>query len=183
MKNLTLDLSSVPDSALLPEGTYPFMIEKVELRDSTTPGNAPYLNFTLQVLAEGFENRKLFTNMSLGEKSLWRVKLALGALGMDKNVLNLTVDDSNLVLSPTFVGKVGLAVVGTELYKRSAQDAGRLQNVVTDILPIESDQPAPAAPAATPVALPPSAPIPAATAPVAHTPPAASAPAPKLKIK
>ena len=177
MTQIQIDFSEVQDFQALPEGNYPVTIDHVEMKQGDA---APYLNFDTIVSDGEYAGRHLFTNLSLSEKSLWRLKSVLANLHVLEDQMVFEVDEeSNYVLTPEFAGLPAIAVVSTELYK------GKLQNRIDDLVSADEapvSMPAKVAVPAPKAALKPTMPAAGATPP-AKTPVSFPAKKPSLRLK
>lgn len=112
---LNLDFSSVPNRAALPEGVYTVQVAKVE--EAVSSAGNPMIKVEFDVLeVEG--SRKLWDNFVLIDKSLWKMKEFLGALGFDTSS-SLEFDIAELV------GEVVQAKVIVEQY--NGDDVNRVK--------------------------------------------------------
>lgn len=104
MGKLIVDLKKV-SSTVMPEGTYPCRIVKVEAKVSAKSGEH-YLNFELQVSDGPYVGQKAWMIVSLAESATFRVKQTFKALGLSEEYLNemesLDVDSNNLLVNPCF---------------------------------------------------------------------------------
>lgn len=120
MARVKIDFSEVESFAAIPEGEYPVVVAEVEVRDGQ---DYPYLNWKLEVSEGEFKGRFLWMITSLSPKSLWRLKEVCENLGVEDEEFELEVDeDSNMVLSPEFVGLPGIAPVTIEQYQNKDQN-------------------------------------------------------------
>lgn len=111
-KSLTLNFKGVEGKrTLLPEDDYRVEVEEVEMKEGD---KAPYLAFTFKVTAnaDGTKTKHagglLWDNASTSEKSLWRLRSLLEALGVD------VPDDEMDIETDDLVGREMVAVVGHE---------------------------------------------------------------------
>ena len=80
MAMVNLDFTNVPSREALEEGVYALTI--LECEEATSSGGNPMLKITFKVEdVEG--DRRLWDNLVLIDKCLWRVKEFCDALGMD----------------------------------------------------------------------------------------------------
>lgn len=92
---LNLDFTSVPDSAVLPKGTYNCVVYAIEQKISNSSGN-PYLNWQFKIQGGECNGRLIFDMTSLQPQALWKLKAHLKAInpGMDlTGSLNLDTDE------------------------------------------------------------------------------------------
>lgn len=86
----TIDFSKVQDSfEPIPEGTYEGVLTEWEQR--TSKNGDPYIACTF-TMAGDYEGRKVWHNFSLLPQSLWALKSALVAMGVDRNELAGEID-------------------------------------------------------------------------------------------
>lgn len=125
---ITVDFSEIPDQIAVAEGKHLIEVASVSLKPSAS-GPFPYLNWELDVISGEDSGRKLFMITSLSPKALFRLKGVLTALDMGDEKFEIEVDpDTQLVISPEFVGKQAVVVVGHEQYQ------GQTQARVKDVL-------------------------------------------------
>lgn len=95
MPSLNLDFSNIDKREPLPEGTYQVSVTKVEQSTAKTSGNA-LLKVAFAVMDEGFEKRKLFTNLVLQDNCMWKVAEFLGAVGLPCDAM-VDIDTDELI--------------------------------------------------------------------------------------
>lgn len=108
---------------VLPEGTYPVIIERVEVRESKSSDHN-YLNWEMKVTDDDHENQRLWMITSLSPKALFRLKDVFEALGVltdemdiswDEDV-DITPGEGPLLVEPDVIGLACVAVVKNEVY-------------------------------------------------------------------
>ena len=93
MAIMNLNFSNVPSREPLPEGVYAASVAKVEQVLSKTSGN-PMLKVEFDIMAEGFEKRKVWGNYVLTESAMWKVKELFEALGLEADsIVEMDTDD------------------------------------------------------------------------------------------
>lgn len=128
MTKLSVDFSQVEDYAAFPAGTYPVVIESVEIREPKEQGKFPYLNFTLVVADGEYEGRKLWWIGSLAPKALFRLKALFDSFGFEGDNTELDYDPgSGILLTPSFAGLPATAEVSIEEYNK--QDRNRVEDL------------------------------------------------------
>jgi hypothetical protein len=131
-KEFTVDFSSVPSSAALPEGRYPIVVNKVT--SFTAQTGTPKLTWALEVTEGEFAGRRLTMQTSLHPNSLWFLRQLFEKLDIFQESMRFVTEEDTLI-EPDLVGKVAIAVVSQEEYQ------GVTRNRVTDLLPITSSAP------------------------------------------
>lgn len=125
----------------IPEGRYPIVVEKVEVRESKSSDNH-YLNWEMTVTDGEFEGRKLWMITSLSPKALFRLKDVFDALGVLEDDMDLQYDDDvqitpqsgPILLTPDVNGLPATAIVTIEY---DYDPKGR--NKVDQVVPLEDD--------------------------------------------
>ena len=122
-----IDFSNVSDSfEPLPDGKYECILSEVEAKKSQKGDD--YLAFTF-TLTDEFEGRKAWRNFSLLPQSLWAIKGALVALGVDRDDLSGSMTLESLIeLCTSMVG----SACRLELTIREWN--GKLQNDVKKVM-------------------------------------------------
>lgn len=137
MGSININFADVEGSFdAMPEGRYPVIIEKVEVRESKSSDNN-YFNWELTITEGEFEGRKLWMITSLSPKALFRLKDVYEALGVLEDEMDLQWDDDveitpqagPLVLHPDVVGLPAIAIVGIEPY--DGKDRNRVNDLVS----------------------------------------------------
>jgi hypothetical protein len=81
--DIPVNLRDIPEIESVPEGKYLCRVDKIEMRDSkNTPGNK---NLHVEYIVTGgseFDGRRLFDELSLSMKALWRVRDFVEACGI-----------------------------------------------------------------------------------------------------
>lgn len=95
MAMMNLDFSNVPSRELLPEGTYPASVAKVEQVLSKSKGN-PMLKVEFNIEADGYTGRKVWANYVLTPAAMWKVQELFKALGLEADAI-LEIDTDDLV--------------------------------------------------------------------------------------
>lgn len=121
----------------LPEGLYPFVIEKVEVRESKSSEHN-YLNWELKINDGEHDGQRLWMITSLSPRALFRLKDVFEALEVLEDEMELDWDDDievtptagPMLLEPDVVGLEGVAVVKNETYE------GKERNRVDEIRPL-----------------------------------------------
>lgn len=110
----------------LPDGAYHVRLREV---DSTREGpSGPYWSWEFEVVEEGeFSKRRLWTNTSLSDQALWKLKETFDAFGVP------TDTDTDELL-----GKIVLAVVTQRTIQAGARK-GELSNNVDKLRPPRDD--------------------------------------------
>jgi hypothetical protein len=172
------------DMEAIPAGWYPAMITATESKE-TNNKDGHYLNVEFTVLDGDYKDRKVFTNLNLGNKNPTAVEIAYRALSSICHATGvIQVGDSAQLHNIPFMLKVGVrpATTAAESADGKAHDAS---NDIKGYKSMAEYNAKAAAPAGAPAAgfTPPPAPAtPAAftppAAPAAFTPPAFVAPAP-----
>lgn len=124
---LSLDFSEVDQFEVIPAGAFAFMIKSAEVREGE---NAPYIAWELEITAPSeFAGRRLWTNSSLGKKSLWSLLPMLQNLEAMDEDFDLENDEfefdydeeTGVIIEPELEGLIGIAVVSIEMYKSKPQ--------------------------------------------------------------
>lgn len=105
-KSISLNFKGVEGKRkLLPEDDYKVEVEEVEMKEGD---KAPYLAFTFKVVDGKHAGALIWDNASTSEKSLWRLRSLLEALGVEvpDDEMDIEVDD--------LVGREMIAVVAHE---------------------------------------------------------------------
>ena len=181
----------------IPAGTYTVCITASEAKP-TKAGDGSYLELEFTVMEGDYKDRKVFTNLNIGNKNPTAVEIAYRALSSICHAVGvIQVADSSQLHNKPFLLKVGVRPAGQgadgRQYEASNEIKGykSLAEASTSAAPITPPAPAvAAAPAfAPPAFVPPAAPAPAAPANPAFsfpagTPPtpAAAAPAPTAPV-
>ena len=82
MFDLNLDLENVQASTgfdVLPPGTYSVQVDAAELQE-TKDGEGAYIKTTFTIISENYNNRKLFHNFNIKNKSEEAVKIGLSEI-------------------------------------------------------------------------------------------------------
>lgn len=149
MGKVSINFADVEDSfEALPEGQYEFVVDRVEVRESKSSEHN-YLNWTLNITEDGYEERKLWMITSLSPRALFKLRdvfMGLGVIEDEEDEIELdwdedvdvTPEEGPLVTEPDLEGLVGIAVVENEMYK------GREQNRVNDVLSVDEVETRPA---------------------------------------
>lgn len=143
MGKMTVNFAEVEGSFdAIPEGRYPVVIEKVEVRESKSSEHN-YFNWELTISEGEFENRRLWMITSLSPRALFRMKDVFEALGFDVEDENFEFDWDDdvevttkagpLLLTPDVTGMAATAIVTIEAYE------GKDQNRVNDLVAAEGE--------------------------------------------
>lgn len=133
VESFNLDEVEVQDFEAIPPGVYPvhvFDIEPMRGKDS----GAPYFNVTLKISEGQYQNRNLWTTISLHKNALWKLKQVCQQFEIDLSG-QVTLQDIYEALSTEFRGQMALATVGQRMYE------GQLRNEVKKIEPMEDAVP------------------------------------------
>lgn len=120
----------------IPEGVYPAIVEKVEVRESKS-SDYNYLNWEWTLTEGEHEGRKMWQITSLSPKALFRLKdqlIALGVIEGDEDMeitwdddVEITPGEGPLLLEPDVTGMTANLVVTIEPYKGS--DRNRVDEI------------------------------------------------------
>jgi len=113
----------------LPEGVYNAVLDG-EVEAATGP-NGLYWKWTFKITDPDYEGRKQFTNTSLSEKALWKLKEVFAAFGVSADT-----DTDDLIGQP-----VKLVVMQQVIEKGNR--AGEIGNEVRQVLPVSDSGAAP----------------------------------------
>lgn len=103
MAQINLNFSGVSSREPLPEGLYELQVAKVEQTVSKASGN-PMLKIEFNVLTEGYEGRKIWSNYVLTENMYWKVQELFKSLGLDADgIVDIDTDD---MIGLTCTGKI-----------------------------------------------------------------------------
>lgn len=90
---LNLDFSSVPSREALDEGVYSLIVSEAE--ETTSSSGNPMISLTFDV--QGVDgNRKIWDNLVLIDKCMWKVKEFFAAIGVDVSSV-VTIDVVELI--------------------------------------------------------------------------------------
>jgi len=127
----------------VPEGRYPVIIERIEVRESKSSDN-DYLNWEMKITDDEYEGQRLWMITSLSPRALFRLKdifMSLGiiegeeedfALDWEDDV-DITPKEGPLLTDPDLDGVAAIAVVENEMYE------GKEQNRVNQLLSADED--------------------------------------------
>jgi hypothetical protein len=96
MPQVSVDFSQVEEYELVPEGDYLVEVDEVETKQSSTGKAMMTLQLTIKE-PEEYAGRKLFDNMLLEGKALWRTKRELEALLGDLPKEQVSFDTNDLI--------------------------------------------------------------------------------------
>jgi len=83
-----IDMSDVGEGfEPIPAGAYPVVITTIKQSEEDGPSGYPYLILEMTVSDGEFENRKLWTNLSMSPKAAFKVKEFCLAAGVDEDEL------------------------------------------------------------------------------------------------
>jgi len=105
----------------IPEGPYPIVVEKAEVRESKSSDNN-YLNWEMTITDGEYEGRKLWMITSFSPKALFRLKDVFEALDLLEDEMDLEWDEDveitqqsgPMLLDPDVNGATGVALVGID---------------------------------------------------------------------
>lgn len=122
-----IDFSKVSDSfEPLPDGKYACVLSEVEAKVSQKGDD--YLAFTF-TLTDEYEGRKAWRNFSLLPQSLWAIKAALVALGVDREDLSGSMTLEGLIeLCQSMIGSACTLELTTREWN------GKFQNDVKKVM-------------------------------------------------
>ena len=122
---ITLDMTGVESSSLIPEGDYTIQVAKVEKTVAESSGK-PTLKWEFQITDEG-KSGKLYYNTSLQPQALFNLKNLLLCLGVPvpNGKLELDLDD--------LIDRECGATVSHEVYD------GKKKSRISDIFPLEEE--------------------------------------------
>ena len=87
MSQITVDLTGAEDAfEPIPSGVYVVVVTNVTVKESRT-SEWKYINLELTVIEGKYADRKLWVNLSLSPKALWKMKEALIAFGTNPDEL------------------------------------------------------------------------------------------------
>ena len=133
MPRTPIDFSEAEGFEPLEKGEYECVVAKTEYREATEEGKFDYINVELEVTESGFEQRKLWTNMSFSPKALWMTKENFEALGVYEEQMEVEYDEDTMeVTYPEMTGLPVKAVVSVGQYNN------RPTNNVDRLIPIDS---------------------------------------------
>ena len=92
---LQIDFTDVPDSNVVPAGTYPAKVFNIELKENKA-GDGMNLNWQFKIQGGEQDGRSVFTITSLKPAALWKLKQMLKAIAPDmdtSSVAELDTDD------------------------------------------------------------------------------------------
>jgi hypothetical protein len=106
------------DFETIPEGSYPIVVDKAEVRESKSSDN-PYINWEMTITEGEHEGRRLWMITSLSPKALFRLKDVFEALGVLEDEMEVEWDEDvaitpeagPLLVNPDVSGAVAMALV------------------------------------------------------------------------
>lgn len=107
---LNLDLSNVKEQSfgIIPQGTYPVIVDDAEVKE-TKDGTGEYINLKLKVIEGEGTGKFIFTMFNIKNKNQKAVDIGLGQL---KSFLScIGVDNTKLSDVTTLVGYKAMAVI------------------------------------------------------------------------
>jgi hypothetical protein len=87
MSPFTVDLSHVEEFEPVPAGVYSVVVTEMNESEEDGPSGYPYVGVVMTILEGEFENRKLFSNLSMSPKAAFKVKEFLEACGVPEEQL------------------------------------------------------------------------------------------------
>jgi hypothetical protein len=148
MGSISINFAEVESSfEAIPEGLYPAVCEKVEVRESKSSDHN-YLNWEWTITEGEHEGRKMWQITSLSPKATFRLKdqfLALKVIDGEETDFPIEWDDDvevtpssgPLLLEPEVSGLSAMLVVTTEMYEKKER------NRVDEIRSMDEDDAAP----------------------------------------
>lgn len=123
---MKIDLSEVEDPTLVGPGTYTVVVTDAQSGASPKKGT-PQIALSLEIQGGQYNGRGLMDFLYLTPRALWRVGLALKALGVDYP------DEGEFDLDPsTLIGRTCQVTVKHDIYD------GKVQTKVDTFLPSEN---------------------------------------------
>ena len=128
MSPFKIDMSDVGEGFdPIPAGAYPIVVSTVKQSEEDGPSGFPYFILELTVAEGEFENRKLWTNLSMSPKAAFKVKEFLLAVGVPEEDLAGEFDFD----PDEYEGATLEIAVKQESYE------GVVRNKVTNFIPAE----------------------------------------------
>ena len=91
MSPFKIDMSDVGEGFdPIPAGVYPIVVSSLKQSEEDGPSGYPYIILEMTVADGDFENRKLWTNLSMSPKAAFKVKEFLLATGVPPEDLTAT---------------------------------------------------------------------------------------------
>jgi len=88
MSPFKIDMSDVGEGFdPIPAGAYPIVVSSLKQSEEDGPSGYPYIIVEMTVAEGDFENRKLWTNLSMSPKAAFKVKEFLLAVGVSEEEL------------------------------------------------------------------------------------------------
>lgn len=114
---IKINFAEVDDNNLIPEGTYPTIVQSVQAKDASD-GQSVFLEWYLEITSGEFEGRRVRMITSLKNTVLWRLKSVLRNLDVDvEGEIDFEMDDEGFIIMPELTGRVGVAVVSHSTYQ------------------------------------------------------------------
>ena len=139
MSPFKIDMSDVAEGfEPIPAGVYPIVVSSLKQSEEDGPSGYPYIILEMTVADGEFENRKLWTNLSMSPKAAFKVKEFLLGVGVAEDEIN---DPEGFEFDPDeYEGANAAVAVKQESYE------GVIRNRVTNFIPSEDAAPKKAAP-------------------------------------
>lgn len=129
-----IDMSDVGEGfEPIPAGVYPVVITSLRQSEEDGPSGYPYLILEMTISDGEYENRKLWTNLSMSPKAAFKVKEFCLAVGVSEEELTGEFDFD----PEDYEGATAEVAVKQESYE------GQLKNRVTNFIVAEASKPAP----------------------------------------
>lgn len=134
----------------MPEGKYPIVVEKCEVRESKSSDNN-YLNWEMSITEGEYEGRRLWMITSLSPKALFRLKDVFDCLGVLEDEMELqwdedvaiSTDTGPLLISPDVSGAVAMAIVTIDYdYDPKGRNKVDALAEISDVGPVQTNGPA-----------------------------------------
>ena len=137
MSPFKIDMSDVGEGfEPIPAGVYPIVVSSLKQSEEDGPSGYPYIILEMTVAEGEFENRKLWTNLSMSPKVAFKVKEFLLGVGVPEEDLG-----GEFEFDPDeYEGATAAVAVKQESYE------GVVRNRVTNFIPSEDAAPKKAAP-------------------------------------
>jgi len=137
MSPFKIDMSDVGEGFdPIPAGVYPIVVSSLKQSEEDGPSGYPYIIVEMTVADGEFENRKLWTNLSMSPKAAFKVKEFLLSVGVSEEDLG-----GEFEFDPdAYEGATADVAVKQESYE------GQIKNRVTNFVAAEDAAPKKAAP-------------------------------------
>ena len=129
MTPFKIDMSDVEGFDPIPAGVYPIVVSSLKQSEEDGPSGYPYFILELTVAEGEFENRKLWTNLSMSPKAAFKLKEFLLGVGVSEEDLAGEFDFD----PDEYEGATAEVAVKQESYE------GVVRNKVTNFLPAEEE--------------------------------------------